>query len=601
MKLLFIFIKPDRPSLWTGLLAFLVRFWFLQVLFGSPFFEPIPGGNDRSLYNGLAEGVTKGHFFPDGVFMYMPLYPWCLGLVYALVGVAGSAHLYAAGFLGALLDSLTTGLIAHLAMQCGASRRASAFAGLLYALYPTAVIYSVMTMANSLNALLLLLFAAGARKLTPEKPIYLWLGAGLLAGVTALSFAGMILIAFVGLGYWLWIDRRRMGALTPRLLGFAVGLVLPILPVTVHNWRAEGRFVLVTAHGGFNFYMGNHDGATGYPVQIAGFRGDAGSLLADARTEAEQAAGRKLKAAEFSQYWSRRAWTFIRTHPRDELRILGLKAIKFWNRYEYDDMRLLPMLRLANTAFTSPFWPGFGWIAWWGLMGLLMARDCPVLKTVTIGGVAGVIAFFITARYRLTFVPLLGVLGAAGFSTLVAETTGFLNTLRKFAGFCPAREAASRSGVAAVIALVVAALLVAVPVSSSDFRALDYYNTAAYLLARGRSEDALRIARAGLAAAGEHADLHFVAGNAQHAMRQIPAAIAAYEKALQLNPSHVSAHYNLALCWLERGDAARAEREIQGVLQLDPRHPKAPKLLEEIRPLLPTLQKAPSTQPPGRK
>jgi Tfp pilus assembly protein PilF len=590
------------PALWIGLVAFLVRFWFLQQLFDSPFFIPIPGGNDRSLYDGLARGVAGGAFFPEGVFMYMPLYPFLLGLVYAVVGTAGTGHLYAAGFLGALIDSVAAGLVAHSAGRLGASARVSSLAGLLYALYPTAIIYSVMTMPNSLNAFLLLLFAYLGQRITAQKHPLPWLGVGLLAGVTALSFAGMLLIAFVGLIYWAITQRREGRNLALRLLLFAAGVALPILPVTLHNWRAEGQFVLVTGHGGFNFYMGNHEGATGYPVQIAGFRGDAGSLLADARTEAERESGRKLTAAEFSQYWSRRAWDYIGAHPFDELKLLGWKVIKFWNRYDYDDMRLLPMLRLTNTAFTLPVWPGFGWIACWGLMGLLMARGCPLAKTIILAGMAGVIGFFITARYRLTFAPLLCVLGAAGFSMLAGEASRLRDALKRLVGFHPPDDKpVDGSGIPAIAAVAVAVVLVAIPLpAGSDFRALDRYNTASYLLACNRPKEALEQARQGLASTGNHADLYFVAGNAFHAMVKMQEAMKAYEAALRINPSHVSAHYNLALVCLELGDPDRAESEIQSVLKMDPGHPRAAQLLREIQATARKSKPAPPPKPVKR-
>lgn len=568
----------ERPEWIPAILAFLVRFWFLTQLMASPFFEPITNGNDRALYDGLALRMAGGSWFPPGVFEYMPLYPWVLSRVYAVMG----PNLFAVGILGALMDSATTFLIVRLARHFKANLAAALLAGCLYALFPTAIVYSVMTMPNTLNAFLLICFCACALKLPLSEaapvgsdgrkfhPLMPWFGLGLLAGITTLGFAGMLLVAVVCLVLWT-IQRLRNGIRSPLPLGvFILGMILPILPVTIHNWCAEGSFVLVTAHGGFNFYMGNHENANGYPVQIQGFRGDAGSLLADARAEAERIRGRHLGAAEFSKFWSDRAWQFIRSHPGDEIQLIGLKVLKFWNRLDYDDMRFLPMFRITGLGFTSPLWPGFAWLAWIGFCGLFLARGCGVVRAVTASGLFGVLSFFITARYRLNFAPLLGILGALGISELI----------RLFrAG---AAVPLWRRGMALMV-VIVATLMVAWPIRTSDFRALDHFNTAAYLVACKRPAIAVEVARRGLEIAPQNADLYFVMGNGFLASGRMGEAVTAYEKAIYWQRDYASAHYNLGHTLLLLKQPAAALKEAGLALVYDPRHPSAAKLMEEAQ------------------
>jgi len=604
-----------RPELWVGILAFLVRLWFLEQLAGSPFFEPIPGGNDRNLYDALAQRVAHGSIFPQGVFESMPLYPWFLGLIYAVAG----ANLYCAGWIGAFLDAATTMLLVHLAIRLGALRVAATLVGLLYALYPTAIIYSTMTMPNTLNAFLLtgfVMLSGSTLRMnrTPKNPENVipsgseespafsgggferfltsfgmtrknvfqqslestlqWFGLGLLAGVTALGFAGMLLIFLAWMVYRVIVQIQTKQICLPPFAFCLLGFAIPILPVTLHNWRVERQFVLVTAHGGFNFYMGNHEEATGYPVQIEGFRGDAGSLLADARAAAERIEGRKLSAAEFSAHWSRRAWSFILAHPLAELKLLGLKFMKFWNRSEYDDMRLAPMLRLGNVAFESPLWPGFAWIGWLGLAGLFLARGCGSLKVITATGIIGVLCFFVTARYRLTFAPLLAALGAMGVSEIWKAMGEARHSESKIKN-----QKSKKIPHGAVFCI--AGLVTWSPLPQSDFRALDRYNTAAYLMARGMPREALEQAQKGLMMDQTHPDLHFVAGNALWALGKAREAGAAYTTTIHLKPSHASAHYNLAVVYMELKDPASASREAALALKFDPQHPHAGEALKE--------------------
>ncbi|MDD2706457.1 MAG: tetratricopeptide repeat protein [Verrucomicrobiae bacterium] len=550
------------PCFWVVALAFVLRLNFLQNLAGSPFFDPIPGGNDRALYDELAQKIAAGHLFPSGVFEYMPLYPWFLGMIYSL---AGNPNLYLAGWAGILMDTATTALIIQLARQTGVSATWSAAGGLLYAVFPTAIIYSAVGMPNTLNTLLLISWIVSASGLIDKTPRRTWFLSGLVAGITTLGFAGMLLINLAASLFWLVRFPRNAAC----LVIFWLGLSLPLSVTAIHNWRAEGRFVLVTAHGGFNFFMGNHENASGYPVQIAGFRGDAGSLLADARKEAERIAGHPLSAAEFSKHWSDQAWNFICSHPLQELRLIGLKLLKFWNRYEYDDLRLLPMLRLSGAAFTWPVWPSFAWLAWGGLLGLFMARSCNLLKISVLAGMTGIVLFFITARYRLTLAPPLAALAAAGAMQLV-------ETLRS------KKTPASR--LLASLPAIGILMIVNLPLSPSmNFQALDHYNTAAYLLARGLPDAALEQAARGLREKGSWPDLHFVAGNAFFCQRRFAEAEAAYRQVLKLKPQDASAHFNLALASLEQKNKLTAINELTATLQIDPRHAKAGALLLELK------------------
>ena len=72
------------------------------------------------------------------------------------------------------------------------------------------------------------------------------------------------------------------------------GAALMILPVTVINWRAERDFVLITANGGLNFYIGNNEAANGAYVPPQGLAFRPGDVTDDfeGRRAAEDAEGR---------------------------------------------------------------------------------------------------------------------------------------------------------------------------------------------------------------------------------------------------------------------------------------------------------------------
>ena len=541
--------------------ALVLRLLFLLTFRDNPLFLPVTGGSDRSLYDQLAQRVAAGGIWPTGVFQYMPLYAWILGFLYK---IGGASNFVLAAIFGMLCDACSCALIVRLARRLGAAAWAAVLGAGLYAAYPLAVVYSVMTMPNTLNALMVLAFAdrVDAYKARGDSNWPGWAGVGILAGLTCLSFAGMLLILAVVIPTVCAVRyRKRLGLLSP-VLSMVLLPAMLILPVTLHNRRAEPGFVLITAHGGFNFWMGNHEGATGYPMQIEGFRGDRGSLLVDAWADAERREGRTLTSAEFNRHWSNRAWDYLRAHPGDGLRLAGLKFLRFVSATEYDDLRLLPMISLTGTWLGWPIWPGFALLGWLGLVGVFALQGAGVPRAVLLAGAAGVVLFFVTARYRLTLAPLLAVF-AAGALTSAASVVGG-RRIRMAAG------------------LVVSGLFVWWPLPQSDFRALDHYNAATHLLDRGLATEAAAMAVRGLELAPQEADLHFVLGNARVGLGDWAAAEASYREAIRLRPRHAQALFNLAVALQAQNRTQDARVMARQALEVDPQLLMAAEFLKNL-------------------
>lgn len=546
-------MREIRIALFATSVAIAVRVAFLLDFAQSPLFVPVEGGHDRTLYHRAAQGPA----FPAGAFEYLPLYPIGLKLVYAAVG----PDLRAAAAVGIACDAVTTLLIALLALRIGATPIFAGMAGLLYALYPLAVVYATLTMPTSLNALLLALFAFFSTVADRDR-LRTSAGLGLLAGIAALGWAAWLMLAptwivadFVGGAH-----RKRRAA---HALLFATAFVLPLIPVAQHNSRAEGCFVLLTTHGGFNFYMGNHERATGHPVRVRDFRMTATAMLEDAHRAAEEAEGRALSRAESSAWWSRMARAYWRAHPIDALRLTARKALLFWHRTDVDDLRMVEQARLLAAWFTSRWWPGFAMIGWVGLVGVLRAPRAGPLRALALAGMASLVLMFITARYRLTLTPVLLALGAAGLSALRADIR--------------ARNYARSAGLA-----ILAALPVFWPVSLRDVRATDYYNAAIQLIQAGKVADALKTAEAGLAIDPRSAALHHARGTALYQQGNYSEAADAFGSCLQLDPAHPQAAYNRALSLARSGDVRAALDTLHQAAATRPLHENARRLRDEL-------------------
>lgn len=560
-------MRSRGPELAAAGAALLLRLWFLHHFADHPLFTPVAGGHDRTLYHAAAQAVAGGAWWPEGAFRYLPLYPWLLGLVYAGAG----ASLHTAAAFGVCCDALSAGLLVALARRLGARTVFATAAGLAYACHPLAIAYAPLTMPNTLNVLLVTTLA-WALAVAPRNRTGPWVALGALAGVATLGFAGVPLMIVALLAWWRTPRGRVTAPTWPAQGAMLAAALLVLAPVAIHNSRAEGRFVLLTTHGGFNFYMGNHERATGHPVRVRDFRMTAREMLEDAHRAAELAEGHPLKDSESSAWWARQARAFWIDQPGPALRLLARKLLLAWNRDDVDDLRIVEQARLAGVGFAGACRPGFAVFGFLGLFGLLRARGAGESRALLAAGIAGLVVYFITARYRLTFVPLMAALGASALDAAWTDAR--------------AGRAWWKDALAAVSALAVVLL----PMPTRDVRTTDYYNLAVQLQAAGRIEEALRTADEGLAIDTRSADLWHARGTALFRLQRHREAADAFAHSAELNPAHPQAAYNLGLSLARAEDYCGARAALEQAAQRRPLSPQAAALLRELQRICPHPQ-----------
>ena len=554
-------------SISTGavlLLALIARLWFVATFSDSPLYEPLAGAHDRTIYHEAAQAVAEGAVWPEGSFDYMPLYPWLLGAGYRLFGVSLSV---AAG-MGLAFELATVLFLLLLARRLGAHPLAALVCGGLYALYPLAIAYTPLTMPNTLNVMLVTGLTLALHLTSLRRPA-VSVGVGLLTGITALSFAGALLIVVAFVLWRLWAGYREGSMPWRGAAWFLLAFALPLAPVAVHNTKAEGTFVLLTTHGGFNFYMGNHERATGYPVRVRDFRMTARAMLEDAHRAAEQENERALTKAESAAWWAAVGRAFWREQPGQALALTLKKAVLFWNFRDVDDLRHLEQLRLIDQVFVGRFWPGFACFGLLGWLGLVTARRAAIPKLVLLTGMVSLVLFFITARYRLTFVPLMAALGAAGLSGLWAQV---------------------RARSWRLLWLLPGVVLVAWPFELRDLRPVDHYNASVHVMAAGDPHRALELAVHGLALDPHNADLYHAQGHALAVLEEYEAAAEAFGRCVALNPNHASGRYNLALILARLGHVCEAADVLEEWLTRAPGDQRSIHLHRDLRHLCDAMQ-----------
>src|SRR5262249_37663481 len=140
--------KVLPPALWIFLTALAVRLVHVWQMRASPFFSVLLG--DSRGYDEWARRIAGGEWIGTDVFYQAPLYPYLLGVIYAVAG----RHLLLVRVVQALIGSASCGLLA-LAAERFVSRRASVAAGLMLALYAPAIFFDGLIQKSVLDVFFL--------------------------------------------------------------------------------------------------------------------------------------------------------------------------------------------------------------------------------------------------------------------------------------------------------------------------------------------------------------------------------------------------------------------------------------------------------------
>jgi hypothetical protein len=364
-------------------------------------------------------------------------------------------------------------------------------------------------------------------------------------------------------------------------------------PAWIHNYFIAHEPVMLSAHSGINFWIGNNPSATGYPKMPPGIRATQEGLLKDSITLAEAAAGHKLTRAEVSRYWSAQANAYISTHISAWMRLMVVKFGNFWNAYQYDDLSIIKLLRDDGVL---PPGLTFGFIAALGLAGLFPTllrypKSGWVVAAVLLH-MCALMPVFITERYRLAAVPGLMILGVAGLWIFWQNlTTG------RWAG-------------AAIYVFLSAgaAWFVSIPRADIGLWSLDHYKAGIRDTSAGEIELARQNVPAALGAfdraqrnletayryVSTNADIDFALGNLWLARGSIPSndehtktddrtkAKLFYRRALDLNPRHTGTLNNLGVLAMDEKRWPLAEKFFSAALETEPDDAKAHYLLARV-------------------
>jgi tetratricopeptide (TPR) repeat protein len=620
------------PAVGIFAVALAVRLVHLWQIRRAPFFTVLLG--DSRAYDEWAQRLAGGDWIGHDVFYQAPLYPYFLGLLYAI----GGRHLLLVRVVQAVLGSAACVLLG-LAARGLLSNRAGLAAGLILALYAPAIFFDGLIQKSVLDVFFVSLAlcliariitvrlkpdttdtgaAAGpqadapdigtprrtnrrqhtgrvrlpafarlrrgspereARRRQPDEPaggVRHWLTLGLAIGGLSLTRENAVLFTAVVAVWACW--RARWAAAT-----FLAGVAIVILPVAIRNSHVGGGFYVTTSQFGPNFYIGNNPQSDGSYQSLRFGRGAPEYERQDATEIAERALRRKLTPAEVSGYWTDRALDFIASSPGAWLALVARKAALLVNATEMLDTESQEshaewsvILRLTSVV------GHFGVLVPLAALGMIVTwpdrTHLSIVYAMLAAYAGSVILFYVFARYRYPLVPFL-VLFAAAAITRAGEAgrAGRARWARGVRGDGADGTAmtgwtgTARRTQGTLAALAGVAVLSNWPlVSSTMNRAVTEQNVGAALQSDGRLDEAMAHYRRAIELRPDYAPAYNNLASTLRAAGQVQDAVSAYEHALTLRRDYPEAHYNLANALLDEGHSAAAIEHFQMALTAMP-------------------------------
>ena len=544
----------------VGGTAIVIRFFYLWSFWANhPFSQKLI--SDARIFDDWALRIASGDWLGTAeVFILPPLYPYLMGIVYAIFGHAPKLIIGLQAAAGCASAILVYRLGArHFGAYAGL------FAGLLFASYGPQLFYEGMLLGTSGAVFLSLI---GLTLISGNNKTHWHLGlAGLIFGLTALMRPNILsAIPFLLFGAWWAYHKATPAKRSIRLASYFLGgLILPLLLCGLRNGLVADDWVLMTAHGGINFYMGNHPDAPGWFTAPPGVDAQitpdgAQGNLEGPRRVAEDALRRSLKASEVSSFWFNKGLAFWIDDPIGAIAVTLRKVRLFASGYEiplnynfYYQRKFSALLRfpIAELWILLPL----------SIVGLIVAARQfdrhAILYLWLIGYAAGVLAFHVSSRYRMPAIPILMIFAGLGIWTLIACVQS-----QKWKNLC--------IGATALIILWTGYRIELNGQLAQNNWAMDPFNLGtAYLWANENEPARLYLEEAEKYGQGD-AVLYYNLGLAYARTEKMDAAKNAYQQALSQDPDMVRAYVNLGNILFFKENFHEAINNYREALKRDP-------------------------------
>ena len=508
------------------LLAVCVRLLYLYESSTYPTFEAL--SLDSVSYDRLGRQLIDGGGMTDKFFWQPLFYPLFLAAVYFFI----DASVVCVKFVQVLLGGFTCVMTYYLGKRIF-GKRAGIGAAVMVSLYGPLIFFECEILSTgwaafwSVALVLLFLRAIDTDNLT----IYFVLGAcGALSIITRPTFLPFFIAGCVWLALTLYRASRARRFLVLKPVAILAGFAVIAIPVSVQRYNLTGRFGILSASGGLNFYIGNNSN----PAETVIIRpGPDWEHL----TRMPERHGMGLDMWKGQKFFYKRVRNYIITEPLDFAQGLLRKTLQFVSSREIPrNVDIYTLRKWSPFILKSLVWKvgGFGFpsgvllpLAAVGLFFRWRQIPGPVILFVFLYG-ASIILVFVSSRYRSPMAPVACCLAAGGLGEVIK---------RMHSG-----QGKRWIGVTACVLVIVLVATVGGPFEAEEV----IYE----------------------------AEIYYCLGYYARQAEEFSQAIDHYEMCLRLNPNIFAAHNNLAVILSKRGDLEQAVAHYNKALQLEPDYTK---------------------------
>jgi 4-amino-4-deoxy-L-arabinose transferase-like glycosyltransferase len=531
-----------------------VRLWALIDGMDAPtFYNPVV---DAQTYDQAARALADGQGLDHRFFWQPFLYPVFLGTTYLLS--AGS--ILTAKLLQLLIGVATCWLTLRVGRRL-LGPGTGLIAGLICASHGPMVFFETELLAAGWATFWGILLLDRFTRAEAGDSRRTWLITGVLCAIAVLTrptfLPGVILAT--GLVFW----RAPRPVMLPRAGLAAGGFLLIVMPVMILGARVADYPGFVPASGAMNLYLGNHP----EPCETLTIRpGEAWQELA---IQARPAGGGDLNANR--EYFQARLVENVSMHPAAILGGMARKSVQLvsgrelprnvdpYLQREWSGVLSVLMFRIGNFGFPMGLLLPLAGLGLW-----VTRRRLPPVFFVFVGlYLLGVVAVFVSARYRIPMVPALSILAASGMVAVGGAVSGRdWKTVGVF-----------------VLSLLVMIAVATIPgpfcEEEVDYRAETLYAVGYSLHQDGDLEEAATTYSMALEQRPDYVELLNQMGLLRSQQGRTGEAIALWSRAARIDSQHIAARMNLGNAYASRDLHADAFTQYESVLRTRPEYPDA--------------------------
>lgn len=389
------------------IVAFLLRVIWAYLI-------PVDPVSDSFLYDAFAKSIAagNGYAFANGdITVYWPVGTSAIyAALYKLFGVSHLPIVIFNVLIGVLIVWLTYAIALRYLGQ-----KSAQIAAILVACWPILIEFTTILASELIFIFLVLaaLYVWGTKTLNPFLRAVIW--GALVCAATYVRPTALPLLAL--LPALAWFAERNIRACIVSFCIATLSAALLFSPWVYRNYQQFGEFVLVSANGGVNLWMGNNANSNGGYTELP---------IIDVKNEVAR-----------DHYFKREAIQFIKDNPQAYLKLAALRAVItykaetigiVWNGYIEKNVEKTKLLVMK--LMSSVYWWLMLVLAGVGIYKLLKDRKLKLFHPLLV-----VPAFFFVFpiltvaqdRYHLPINPFMAMFAAYAiqqfFDPRLAKTT----------------------------------------------------------------------------------------------------------------------------------------------------------------------------------